>query len=84
MALSPAEKQKAYRDRQRRKLQEISNVTEIELQAQSIVDSLGIGSMDVDTKSYFVGRLIGELSDLKINYVIAGLFDSMSNVTKGD
>jgi len=82
MALSPSEKQRAYRERQRVKLASISNVTEAEMRAKEIVDSLAISSMDVDLRSYFFGLLIGSLCPgLKIQYVLAGLNDSLSNVT---
>lgn len=83
MALTPAEKQRLYRERQRSKLIELGNVTETEIKAISIVDSLSIQSMDIDTRSYFIGRLIGQCCpQLKAHYVIAGLFDSLGNVTK--
>lgn len=86
MALSSADKQRSYRERQRNYLKQLEtgNVTEnsVHLQAKTIVDSFGIDQMDIDSRSYFVGFLIGRLcSELKKEYVIAGLFDSIGNVT---
>lgn len=83
MAMSPAEKQRAYRERQQAKFFELGNVTDVQVQAKQIVDSFGISSMDFDSRSYFVGLLIGCLCpELKTEYVIAGLFDSIGNVTE--
>jgi hypothetical protein len=85
MALSPAEKQRAYRDRQRLKQSEAGHVTAVQLQAAEIVASFGLSQMDINTRSYFVGLLIGRLCpELKQQYIIAGLFDSIGNVTEGE
>lgn len=65
MALTPAEKQKAYRERQQQKIIELSapgNVTESEIkkEAQRILKEFGCDLLRADEKKQLAGHLIAE------------------------